>query len=234
LHILDLQNVEKVYVSGAQQVAALRGVSLAAGRGEFVAVTGPSGCGKSTLLHLIGGMDRPTRGTVKLDGIDLGSFNEEELTRIRRREIGFVFQFFNLLPTLSVAENVSLPLALDGRSERVARMLAAELLDRVGLSGRAGHYPSQLSGGEMQRAAVARALVAGPKLVLADEPTGNLDSENGRQVIELLAGLNRELSVTIVLATHSPEAASAAKRIIRLRDGAIEPVSADGPVSQTV
>jgi putative ABC transport system ATP-binding protein len=185
---------------------------------------GPSGCGKSTLLHILGGIDRPTRGSVLLDGSRLDALNEEEMTELRRKKIGFVFQFFNLLPTLTVLENVALPLLLDSLSERQANTRADHLLERVGLSPRAAHYPAELSGGELQRTALARALVANPKLILADEPTGNLDSENGEQVMRLLAEINRDLGVTIILATHSLEAAHVTHRIIRMRDGMIEKI----------
>lgn len=219
--ILVVDSVEKIYDGGLRPVAALRGVSFEAAAGEFTALMGPSGCGKSTLLHLIGGMDFPSRGVVLLDGVALNELGEEALARVRRTKIGFVFQFFNLLPTLTVAENVALPLLLDGASENKSRDRVNALLDRVGLAARATHFPAQLSGGEMQRAAVVRAIIAEPKLVLADEPTGNLDTENGTQVIRLLADLNRELGVTVLLATHSDEAARYASRTIRMRDGMI-------------
>lgn len=202
-------------------MAALRGVSFEAAAGDFIALMGPSGCGKSTLLHLVGGMDFPSRGRVSLDGIALNELGEEELARVRRRSIGFVFQFFNLLPTLTVVENVTLPMLLDGALETESRRRANELLDHVGLVGRANHFPAQLSGGELQRVAVARAVVAKPRLVLADEPTGNLDTDNGLQVMKLLADLNRGSGVTILLATHSEEAAGYASRTIRMRDGLI-------------
>jgi len=221
LAILVVDSVEKIYDGGLRPVAALRGVSFEAAAGEFTALMGPSGCGKSTLLHLIGGMDFPSRGVVLLDGVALNELGEEALARVRRTKIGFVFQFFNLLPTLTVAENVALPLLLDGASENKSRDRVNALLDRVGLAARATHFPAQLSGGEMQRAAVVRAIIAEPKLVLADEPTGNLDTENGTQVIKLLADLNRELGVTVLLATHSDEAARYASRTIRMRDGMI-------------
>ena len=219
--ILVVDAVEKIYDGGLRPVAALRGVTFEAGAGDFIALMGPSGCGKSTLLHLVGGMDFPSRGRVSLDGLILNELGEEALAGVRRTRIGFVFQFFNLLPTLTVAENVTLPLLLDGASDRKSRDRANGLLDRVGLTERANHFPAQLSGGEMQRAAVARALITKPKLVLADEPTGNLDTENGAQVMKLLAEVNRELRVTILLATHSEEAAGYATRIIRMRDGLI-------------
>jgi putative ABC transport system ATP-binding protein len=224
LPILSVTEVEKFYQGGEGGVAALRGVSLAAEAGDFIALMGPSGCGKSTLLHILGGIDRPTTGSVLLDGVQLASLDEEAMTELRRKKIGFVFQFFNLLPTLTVIENVALPLMLDGAVEREANRRAQELLARVRLDGRASHYPAELSGGEMQRAAIARALIASPKLVLADEPTGNLDSENGEQVMQLLAEINRELGVTFILATHSEEAARFARRVVRMRDGLIEAV----------
>ncbi len=219
---LSVQDVERLYEGGESGVAALRGVSFEVEAGEFVALMGPSGCGKSTLLHLVGGMDRPTSGRVILDGLDLGKLGEEELARLRRKRIGFVFQFFNLLPTLTVAENVALPLLLDGADDRATRERAAELLARVGLSKRVKHFPAELSGGEMQRTALARAVIAKPGLLLADEPTGNLDSENGNGIMSLLSDLNRELGLTIIVATHSDETASYAARTIRLRDGLIE------------
>jgi putative ABC transport system ATP-binding protein len=219
--LLVVEDLEKVY-NGDRAVAALRGVTFCAARGDFIALMGPSGCGKSTLLHIIGGMDAPTRGRVRIDGIQLDQVSRERITELRRREIGFVFQFFNLLPTLTVSENVGLPLLLDGAAESRVNKRVTFLLDRMGIAERAKHFPSALSGGEMQRAAVARALAAEPKLVLADEPTGNLDSESGAQVMTLMAELNNELGVTLVLATHSVEAAQYAARIIRMRDGRIE------------
>ncbi len=223
--ILSVTDVKKFYGGGEGGVAALRGVSLVAEAGDFIALMGPSGCGKSTLLHILGGIDRPTTGSVLLDDVQLHLLGEEALTEIRRKKIGFVFQFFNLLPTLTLIENVTLPLMLDGANEGAANRRAQELLARVRLTERASHFPAELSGGEMQRAAIARALVASPKLVLADEPTGNLDSENGEQVMQLLAEINRELGVTFILATHSEEAARFAGRVIRMRDGLIEAVA---------
>ena len=221
LSILVVDAVERIYDGGVRPVAALRGVSFKATKGDFIALMGPSGCGKSTLLHLIGGMDVPSRGGVTLDGVALNELSEEGLARVRRTSIGFVFQFFNLLPTLTVRENVALPLLLDGERDAQSRERAKALLDRVGLADRASHFPAQLSGGEMQRAAVARAVITEPKLVLADEPTGNLDTENGAGIMNLLAEMNRELRITILLATHSEESASFASRTIRMRDGLI-------------
>src|SRR5436853_5278834 len=220
--MLIVDHVEKIYAGGRGGVAALRGVSFTIEAGEFIALMGPSGCGKSSLLHILGGMDRATGGRVTLDEVSFASLNEEELARLRRRQIGFVFQFFNLLPTLSVEENVALPLMLDGASAGEIGERAKALLSRVGLSDRAGHYPAELSGGEMQRTALARAIIALPQLVIADEPTGNRDSENGHQVTQLLAELNRETGVTIILATHASESTEYARRIIRMRDGVIE------------
>jgi putative ABC transport system ATP-binding protein len=222
LPVLVVENIEKVYQGGRGGVAALRGVSFRAEAGEFIALMGPSGCGKSSLLHIIGGMDKPTRGRAMLGSVALDALDDEELARLRRRRIGFVFQFFNLLPTLTLSENIALPLMLDGANDRETGERTGALIERIGLNARATHYPAELSGGEMQRAAVARAIIARPELILADEPTGNLDTENGEQVMRLLAELNRETGVTIILATHSEEAASYASRIIRMRDGVIE------------
>ncbi|MEW6207333.1 MAG: ABC transporter ATP-binding protein [Acidobacteriota bacterium] len=219
--LLIVEQAEKIYANGPQSVAALRGVSFSVQEGEFISLMGPSGCGKSTLLHICGAIDRPSRGHVALDGESLDSLTEEAASRLRRERVGFVFQFFNLLPTLTVAENVALPMMLAGRSERESRERAHSLLDRVGLLARAAHFPAELSGGEMQRAAVARALINEPRLLLADEPTGNLDSENGVQVMRLLLALNRDLGKTIILATHSEEAASFTTRTIRMKDGLI-------------
>jgi len=231
---LVVEDLHKHYAGARGGVAALRGISFALGQGDFVAVRGPSGCGKSTLLHIVGAMDRPTSGTVTLKGRPLGGLSLAELAQLRRRQVGFVFQSFNLLPTLSVAENVMLPLRLDGQRETPARRRAADLLEQVGLSDRADHLPAQLSGGEMQRVAVARAVVADPDLLLADEPTGSLDSANGRRVMELLADLNRRLGVTILLATHSPEAAGYARQTLHLRDGLLERVERHGELCEPV
>jgi putative ABC transport system ATP-binding protein len=211
-------HLEKIYDSTGEPVAALRDVSLTLARGDLVALMGPSGCGKSTLLHLCGAMDRATRGTVHIEGTDVASLDDGALTRLRRTRIGFVFQFFNLLPSLSVQENIALPRLLGG-DRRSAMADAARLAERVGLSHRLGHRPSQLSGGEMQRAAIARAIVHVPALLVADEPTGNLDSVNGANVLDLLVELNRETGVAILLATHAPEVAAVAHRTIHMKDG---------------
>jgi putative ABC transport system ATP-binding protein len=225
LSFLEVKSLRKVYEGPDGGVEALRAVTFSVSRGDFVAVRGPSGCGKSTLLHVLGAMERPTSGSVRLNGEELRELGLEELALLRRRRIGFVFQEFNLFPTFTVAENVMLPLTLDGVSDRTAKQRAVGLLDQVGLTSRAMHYPAQLSGGEMQRAAVARAVAAEPEILLADEPTGNLDSENGRRVMELLSHLNQSLSLTILLATHSGEAAAYAIESLYLRDGCLIPAS---------
>lgn len=205
-------------------VTALAGVSFSIEPGDFVAVAGPSGCGKSTLLHLCGAMDRPSAGRLEFEGRDLAALEDDELTRLRRERIGFVFQFFNLLPTLTLADNIALPRLLAGASPKQAEASAAAMAERVGIGHRLRHYPAQVSGGEMQRAAIARALAHRPALLIADEPTGNLDSENGARVLALLEELNRETGVTILLATHAHEVAAAASRVMRMRDGKLEKV----------
>ncbi|MGE0042761.1 MAG: ABC transporter ATP-binding protein [Vicinamibacterales bacterium] len=227
--ILDARDLQKSYVSGEAAVHALRGVSLAVDAGEFVALMGPSGCGKSTLLHLCGAMDRPSAGQILLDGQDLAAMDDDRLTAVRRTRVGFVFQFFNLLPTLTLADNIALPMLLAGGSPREAESKALALAKRVGIGHRLGHYPQQVSGGEMQRAAIARALVHTPAILVADEPTGNLDSENGATVMALLSELNRETGVTILLATHAADVAAAAGRTLHLRDGRLDTVGAPEP-----
>ena len=213
---LVFDDVSKVYPD-ARGTVALDGIRLSVSPGEFLAVVGPSGCGKSTLLHLSGGIDVATGGRVLADGRDLGKLPERDLTLFRRRSVGVVFQFFNLIAALTVLENVELPLALDG--ERGAGARARRLLERVGVADRAGAYPWELSGGQVQRVALARALVHRPSLLLADEPTGNLDSASGAVVLDLISELHREEGVTVLLATHSDEAARRAGRTVRLRDG---------------
>ena len=217
--LLIADHVRKTYVAGDTPVEAVRDVSLSVDAGEFVALVGPSGCGKSTLLHLCGGMDRPSAGSVTLEGARLEMLDDDRLTRMRRDRVGFVFQFFNLLPTLTLGENIALPLLLAGVVHREGQRRARELAERVGLARRLSHFPQQLSGGELQRAAIARAVIHGPALLVADEPTGNLDSENGARVLALLAGLNSHEGLTILLATHSPELAAAAGRVVHLMDG---------------
>ena len=217
--VLEARDVHKSYRRGEQPVNALRGVTLTVDAGEVVAIVGPSGCGKSTLLHLCGAMDSPSRGEVCLDGYPLRSFDDDELTRFRRERIGFVFQFFNLLPTLTVAQNIGLPLLLAGRAESDVTREALTLAERVGLSSRLDHLPQQLSGGEAQRAAIARAVIHRPALLIADEPTGNLDSEHGARVLELLTELNTDSNAAILLATHDANVATHATRVILMRDG---------------
>jgi putative ABC transport system ATP-binding protein len=210
------ERVSKVY-PGAQPVVALDSVALDVAPGEFLAVVGPSGGGKSTLLHLIAGIDRVTSGSITVGGLDLASLPESRLTLYRRRDVGVVFQFFNLLAHLTVRENVELPRLLDDRSDAAER--ARELLDRVDLARRRDAHPYELSGGEMQRAAIARALVTGARLLLADEPTGNLDSRHGEEVLALIDEVRRERGVTVILATHSDAAARRADRVVELKDG---------------
>jgi putative ABC transport system ATP-binding protein len=220
--VLEAENLHKTYLGLSAPIEALKGVSLDLESGEFVAVMGPSGCGKSTLLHLCGAMDRPTLGSLLIEGQAIQDLSDDRLTRLRRTRIGFVFQFFNLLPTLNLLENVSLPLLLDGVDGQQSDQQARRLLQQVGLADRLNHYPQQLSGGEMQRAAIARAVIHRPALLIADEPTGNLDSESGTNILALLAELNKETNVSILLATHSMEAASAADRVFHMKDGIVQ------------
>lgn len=217
--ILAADNLQKTYVSGDSRVTALGGVSFEIAAGDFVALMGPSGCGKSTLLHLCGAMDRLTSGTLKLSDRDLSAMGDDELTRVRREQVGFVFQFFNLLPTLTVLDNIALPCLLAGMKANEAEQRGRALAERVGIAHRLTHYPQQISGGEMQRAAIARALIHRPALLVADEPTGNLDSENGGNVLALIGELNQELGVTVLLATHAADVAAAASRVLKMKDG---------------
>jgi putative ABC transport system ATP-binding protein len=219
-YVLEARGLAKTYDPGGAEVAALRGVDLRIGRGEFVAVMGPSGCGKSTLLNLLAGLDRPTAGEVCLDGERIDQLNETELARLRRRKIGFVFQFFNLLPTLSAVENVELPLLLVGRRRKDARRSANDLLGELGVGDKQGAAPAELSGGQQQRVALARALANTPDLVLGDEPTGNLDSAAARDVLALLRAA-RARGQTLLLVTHDARVAAAADRVVTLRDGLV-------------
>jgi putative ABC transport system ATP-binding protein len=220
--LIRLEQVTRVYPRGGADVRAIDGITLTIPTGEFVALMGPSGCGKTTLINLIGAIDRPTSGGVWLDEERLDLLSDDRLTRLRRTNIGIVYQFFNLLPTLSASENIGLPLLLYGLPAREIAARVARQLEQVGLAHRAHHWPHELSGGEQQRVAIARAIVAEPRVVLADEPTGNLDSVAGGAVLDLLQELNREHRQTIVLATHSAEAARRAGRIVHLRDGKVE------------
>ena len=221
--MIRLKNVSKTYHRGPVAIAALQGVNLDITPGEFVAVTGKSGCGKSTLLHIIGGLEPPSAGQVLVEGRDLARLQDPELTHFRRDRVGVVFQSFNLLPLLTLEENVALPRALQGIPFHQAREEAAYWLDTVDLTHRRHHKPHQVSGGEMQRAAIARALINRPAVLLADEPTGNLDSATSARILEIFAGLHQEAQQTIVLVSHAPEAAHYAGRVVRLIDGRIQP-----------
>ncbi len=219
--VLDVADLWKSYGHGEARVDAVRGASLRLTTGEFMALVGPSGCGKSTLLHLCGAMDRPTKGHVSLEGLSLDACDENALTKIRRSRVGFVFQFFNLLPTLTVEQNIALPLLLEDQNRSDVSVEVERLVRRVGLQKRTSHYPQQLSGGEAQRAAIARAVIHRPILLIADEPTGNLDSENGSTILDLLLELNTQLGTAIMLATHDDRVAEKADRIISMRDGEV-------------
>ncbi len=218
--ILKVVDLRKIYKVGKVEVPALRGVNVEIQAGEFVSIMGPSGCGKSTLLHLMGGLARPSSGKVIVDGADLSLTNDAERTRLRRKKIGFVFQRFNLLPTLTVQGNIEIARQIFGNGHPSGGEIA-ELMDVVGLAHKLHHKPLELSVGEQQRVALARALVNQPAIVLADEPTGNLDSENSRQVLELLVDLNRKKKQTIVMITHNPEAAEVGHRVIEMLDGRV-------------
>ena len=217
--MIDAIDVHKTYRRGTVEVNAVRGVTLSIAAGEMVAIVGPSGSGKSTLLNLLGALDRPTRGEVLIDGAKLSLLDDAGRTRLRRDKIGLVFQFFNLLPLLTAGENIALPLLLAGMPRAEADRRAAELLGSVGLSSRAGHTPDEMSGGEMQRVAVARALGGNPKVILADEPTGNLDSNSGAGVLELLKSATRDAGCAVVMVTHDPRAAAVADRVLEFKDG---------------
>jgi len=221
MKVIETKRLTKLYGAGQAQVTALDNASLSVDEGEFVAVMGPSGSGKSTLLHLMGGLDAPSSGEILLDDINLAALSDKQLTLARRRNIGFVFQFFNLLPTLTAAENVALPLVIAGKKPRQFRPRVENMLSVVGLEDRKDHKPDQLSGGQQQRVALARALVAEPRILMADEPTGNLDSKSGNEILELLCKSCAELRQTIVMVTHDPKAASYAHRVVFLKDGRI-------------
>lgn len=217
--ILIATDLQKTYKLGEMEVHALRGVDLLVQEGEFIAIMGPSGSGKSTLLHLLGGLDTPTQGEVILGGKSLKDLKDSQLSKIRRREIGFIFQFFNLLPTLTAAENAYLPLLLDNQRRQEDDGLVNDLLSLVGLHDRSHHLPNQLSGGEQQRVAIARALITNPRIILADEPTGNLDSAAAETILQLLKTISEGRNQTILMVTHDPNAADYADKILDLRDG---------------
>ena len=216
--VLCCESLTKTYLSGGREITVLKSITFGAPRSEFLAVVGPSGSGKSTLLGLLAGLDRPSSGRVLLDGSDLGNLGENQRARLRAEKVGFVFQSFHLIPTLTAQENVQVPLELRGEEPQGR---ARELLERVGLKDRAHHYPAQLSGGEQQRVALARAFVHSPRVLFADEPTGNLDAETGSGIIGLMEELNRQVGTTLVLVTHDHDLASRARRVIRLLDGAV-------------
>ena len=218
--MIEIEDLRKVYIMGEEEVAALAGVSMRIERGESVAVIGPSGSGKSSLMNILGGLDRPTSGTYRFDGEDVGQFDDDQLAEFRRRRIGFIFQSFQLLPRLTALQNVERPMIYAGMAPAERRARAAELLDRVGLGSRMGHRPTQLSGGQQQRVAIARALANAPDLLLADEPTGALDTHTGEEVMALFKALNRD-GLTLVIVTHDPEVAAEAARRVSFRDGLI-------------
>ncbi|MGI8438404.1 MAG: ABC transporter ATP-binding protein [Chthoniobacterales bacterium] len=219
--MISLRHISRHYTSGDREVQAVEDVSLEIARGEFVAVTGPSGCGKSTLMHLLGGLDTPTSGEIIVDGLPLQNANDAELTEYRRKRLGLVFQFFNLLPTMNVLENVCFPLLLQGVVRKEAETRARELLALVDLQDRATHFVHQLSGGEQQRTAIARALVHRPSLLIADEPTGNLDSASADLVMQVLTRIGSDRLATLIVVTHSEEVARVASRRIAMRDGRV-------------
>ena len=219
--VLEATDIHKSYERGDETIPVLNGLTVSLDAGSFTTLVGPSGCGKSTLLHICGAMDRPTSGAVRLEGESLDTLIDDGLTRDRRERVGFVFQFFNLLPTLTVEQNIGLPLLLKGRSVQSVANLSGQWAERVGISHRLNHFPSQLSGGEAQRVAIARAVINQPALILADEPTGNLDSETGRAILDVLIDVNRDSGAALLLATHDPVVAAAAGEVIRMRDGLI-------------
>lgn len=218
-NLVELHNVEKEYEIGDVKLRVLKEINLKIKESEIAAIMGPSGSGKSTMLHILGCLDRPTKGKIILDGIDVSKIDDDGLAKIRREKIGFIFQFFNIIPIFTALENVELPMIFSKRPDRMER--AKELLKTVGLQQRASHHPSQLSGGETQRVAIARALANDPKLILADEPTGNLDSKSGKEIMDILVKLNKEKGTTLLIITHDSAIAKYAERIIRLKDGMI-------------
>jgi putative ABC transport system ATP-binding protein len=225
MKILEIRNLCKVYGSGETKVDALKDVSFDVEQGEFVAIVGPSGSGKSTLMHILGGVDTPTSGVVNISGTDISKLNETKLAIFRRRQIGLIYQFYNLIPILNVEENMTLPILLDGK--KPDKKLLKDLIEKLGLSDRAGHLPNQLSGGQQQRVSIGRALMNHPALLLADEPTGNLDSGNSREIISLLRKFNKENRQTVIIITHDERIALSADRVITIEDGQITRDSAE-------
>ncbi len=219
--IIESIDLSKSYTMGKVEVEVLKNINLSIEEGEFVSIMGPSGSGKSTLLYLIGGLDKPSSGRIRIKGRDLDGMNDDQESKLRRREIGFIFQFYNLIPNLNVEENIMLPVLLDGKKLRDYRKSLDEILEIVGLTDRRRHTPRELSGGQQQRVAIARALINQPDIILADEPIGNLDTKTGMEIMELLARINRENGKTIVQVTHSREAADYGRRIIHVRDGKV-------------
>lgn len=219
MEILKVENLSKIYGKGDTKVTALDNVSFKVDKGEFVAIVGASGSGKSTLLHLIGGVDRPTNGKVFIDGKDIFSFDDDKLAIFRRRQVGLIYQFYNLIPILNVEENITLPLNLDNRDVDSKRL--NDLIATLGLSGRKTHLPNELSGGQQQRTSIGRAMITSPAIILADEPTGNLDSKSSDEIVELLKKSNRDYKQTIIMITHNMEIAKCANRIIKIEDGKI-------------
>ncbi len=219
MKILETENLCKIYGKGDTMVRALDNVSFSVEKGEFIAIVGPSGSGKSTLLHILGGVDTPTSGKVIIDGTDISALDETALAVFRRRQIGLIYQFYNLIPILTVEENLTLPMLLDGRKPDKNQL--ASLVERLGLEDRLSHLPNQLSGGQQQRVSIGRALMSNPAIVLADEPTGNLDSENSREIVSLLRSFNREFNQTVIMITHDEKIALSADRIISIEDGKI-------------
>lgn len=220
MNILEIEHLSKIYGSGENAVKALDDVSFSVQKGEFVAIIGPSGSGKSTLLHILGGVDKPTSGNVYMDGSDIYTQNEEQLAIFRRRQVGLIYQFYNLIPVLNVEENITLPLLLDGQKINQAHL--KELIEMLGLTGREKHLPNQLSGGQQQRVSIGRALINAPAVVLADEPTGNLDSVNSQEIVRLLKQSNRKYGQTLIMITHDEDIALQADRIIAIQDGRIQ------------
>ena len=219
MEILRVENLTKIYGKDTTKVVALNNVSFSVEKGEFVAIVGASGSGKSTLLHLLGGVDRPTSGKVFIDGKDIFNFNDDKLAIFRRRQVGLIYQFYNLIPILNVEENITLPLALDNRE--ISKDKVDEMLKLLGLFNRRGHLPNELSGGQQQRTSIGRALITNPTIILADEPTGNLDSKSSDEIVALLKKTNKELKQTIIMITHNMEIAKEADRIIKIEDGRI-------------